>query len=141
MLENAEPIQLGAPLTHFLRVVLEDGTGPYPLARTTGSQSSGILTSMPPADALLVVPESPLTVPAGTTLRAIPLDGDLFILLQGPPKQLHRPREHHAREQRQEEHVRQHDAHLRAFQQQHPKTVHRVLERVHVGDPPQPRGQ
>ena len=75
--ETAEAIQLGAPLTHFLRVVLEQGAGPYPLARTTGSQGSGILTSMSSAEALLIVPPEPLAVPAGTTLRALPLDGDL----------------------------------------------------------------
>jgi hypothetical protein len=36
-----------------------------------------MLTSMGAADALLVVPPDPLDVPAGTVLRAIPLDGDL----------------------------------------------------------------
>lgn len=74
--ETAEPIQLGAPLTHFLRVTLDAGSGPYPLARLTGSQSSGILTSMSMADALLVVPPDPLELPAGTTLRALLLDAD-----------------------------------------------------------------
>jgi len=77
MVATAETIQLGAPLTHFLRVVLEQGAGPHPLARTTGSQSSGILTSMSSADALLIVPPDPREVSAGTTLRALPLDGDL----------------------------------------------------------------
>ena len=74
--ETAEPIQLGAPLTHFLRVTLDAGSGPYPLARLTGSQSSGILTSMSMADALMVVPPDPLELPAGTTLRALLLDAD-----------------------------------------------------------------
>jgi hypothetical protein len=32
---------------------------------------------MSTADALLVVPPEPQDVPAGATLRAIPLDGDL----------------------------------------------------------------
>jgi hypothetical protein len=35
-----------------------------------------MLTSMSSADALLIVPPEPSTVSAGTTLRAIPLDGD-----------------------------------------------------------------
>ena len=74
--ETAEPIQLGAPLTHFLRVTLDAGSGPYPLARLTGSQSSGILTSMSMADALMVVPPEPLESPGGTALRALLLDGD-----------------------------------------------------------------
>ncbi len=42
--------------THFQRVFLEPGD-PLPLARPTGSQGSGILTSMTKADALFVVPE------------------------------------------------------------------------------------
>ena len=74
--ETAEPIQLGAPLTHFLRVTLDVGSGPSPLARLTGSQSSGILTSMSLADALMVVPPEPLELLPGTRLRALLLDGD-----------------------------------------------------------------
>jgi molybdopterin molybdotransferase len=72
-----EPIQLGAQLTHFLRVVLTAGDDGVLHARLTGTQSSGALTSMSSADALLVVPAELLEVPAGATLRAIPLDGDL----------------------------------------------------------------
>ena len=75
--ETTDAIQLGAPLTHFLRVVLESGAGPYPMARLTGSQSSGILTSMSSASALMVVPPEPAERPAGTMFRALPLDGDL----------------------------------------------------------------
>ena len=69
----AEDVQLGAPLTHFLRVVLDREAGDPPRARLTGAQSSGMLTSMARADALLVVPPEPLEVPSGTRLRAIPL--------------------------------------------------------------------
>jgi molybdopterin molybdotransferase len=74
---TADRICLGAPLTHFMRAVLEDVPDGLPLARLTGAQSSGMLTSMGSADVLLVVPPDPLEVPAGTVLRAIPLDGDL----------------------------------------------------------------
>ena len=73
----AEPVHLGAPLTHFLRVTLRNGDAPAPSARLTGAQSSGMLTSMSSADALIIVPPEPLDVPAGTALRALPLDGDL----------------------------------------------------------------
>ena len=73
----AEQYRLGAPLTHFLRVVLERGDGNVLLARLTGAQSSGMLTSMSAADALLVVPPDGDVVDAGTVLRALPLDGDL----------------------------------------------------------------
>jgi molybdopterin molybdotransferase len=70
---SAEAIRLGAPLTHFLRVTLERGDAALPCARLTGSQSSGMLTSMARADALLIVPPEPVDLPAGTRLRAIPL--------------------------------------------------------------------
>jgi molybdopterin molybdotransferase len=72
-----EDIRLAAPLTHFLRVVLDRGDADAPRARLTGSQSSGMLTSMSAADALLVVPPEPAVVRAGTRLRALPLSGDL----------------------------------------------------------------
>lgn len=72
-----EEVILRAPLTHFLRCVLVDGADGSLRARLTGAQSSGMLTSMSTADALLIVPPEPATVPAGSTLRAIPLDGDL----------------------------------------------------------------
>ena len=75
--EAADDIQLGAPLTHFLRVVLEKGAGAYPIARLTGSQSSGILTSMSSASALMIIPPEPAERRAGTTFRALPLDGDI----------------------------------------------------------------
>jgi molybdopterin molybdotransferase len=72
-----EEIVLRAPLTHFLRCVLADGDDGALRARLTGAQSSGMLTSMSAADALLIVPPEPAAVRAGTALRAIPLDGDL----------------------------------------------------------------
>lgn len=74
-----EPIHLAAPLTHYLRATLGEAAGGEGMAhaRLTGSQSSGILTSMASADVLLVVPAEPLEVAAGTVLRAIPLDSDL----------------------------------------------------------------
>jgi molybdopterin molybdotransferase len=73
---TAESIELGAPLTHFLRAILQDADGALPIARLTGSQSSGILTSMANADVLLVVPPEPAHLPAGAPLRAIPLGDD-----------------------------------------------------------------
>jgi molybdopterin molybdotransferase len=71
-----EPVVLRAPLTHYLRCVLHDGDDGTLRARLTGSQSSGMLTSMSSADALLVVPPEPASLPAGTALRAIVLVGD-----------------------------------------------------------------
>lgn len=72
-----DAVHLGAPLTHFLRAVLDSGASDVPVARLTGAQSSGMLTSMSAAEVLLIVPPDPLDVPAGTAMRALPLDGDL----------------------------------------------------------------
>jgi molybdopterin molybdotransferase len=72
-----EEVTLRAPLTHFLRCVLAAGGDDAFHARLTGSQSSGMLTSMSAADALLVVPPEPAVVHAGTRLRALSLSGDL----------------------------------------------------------------
>ena len=68
-----QDLRLAAPLTHFLRVTLARREGQPPVARLTGSQSSGMLTSVALADALLVVPPEPDEVASGSTLRAIPL--------------------------------------------------------------------
>jgi molybdopterin molybdotransferase len=72
-----EEVVLRAPLTHFLRTVLADGEDMRLHARLTGAQSSGMLTSMSAADALLVVPPDPPHRPAGSVLRALPLAEDL----------------------------------------------------------------
>ncbi|MHB1327755.1 MAG: molybdopterin molybdotransferase MoeA, partial [Gemmatimonadales bacterium] len=67
------PITLGPVLQHFLRVNLS-GNPVLPTARITGSQGSGVLTSMARADALLMVPEGQHETPAGAELLAIRLD-------------------------------------------------------------------
>ena len=72
-----EEVVLRAPLTHFLRCVLRDDADGQLHARLTGSQSSGMLTSMSTADALLIVPPDPLERASGSLLRALPLDGEL----------------------------------------------------------------
>ena len=72
---TAEPLSLGPPLRHFLRVTLSpSAAGGLPAARLTGSQSSGALSSMARAEALLVVPEDRPAVPAGELLLALVLD-------------------------------------------------------------------
>lgn len=72
-----EPVVLRAPLTHYLRCVLHEDDDGTLRARLTGAQSSGMLTSMTQADALLIVPPEPSAIALGTLLRALPLDGDL----------------------------------------------------------------
>jgi molybdopterin molybdotransferase len=72
-----EEVKIGAKLTHFLRASVvrkEDGTL---TARLTGLQSSGALTSMAKANALLIVPETSPTVAKGAQLKALLLDQSL----------------------------------------------------------------
>jgi molybdopterin molybdotransferase len=72
-----EEVKIGAKLTHFLRAYVtrhQDGTI---TARLTGHQSSGALTSMAKANALLIVPESKPTVAKGAELNALMLDQSL----------------------------------------------------------------
>jgi molybdopterin molybdotransferase len=72
-----EEVKIGANLTHFLRANVtrnEDGT---PTARLTGHQSSGALTSMAKANALLIVPGSSPKVAKGSQLNALMLDQSL----------------------------------------------------------------
>ena len=68
----AEPISLGPKLQHFLRGIVTDGAD-GPVARLTGPQGSGILTSMARANALLIIPEGQKETPAGATVQALPL--------------------------------------------------------------------
>jgi molybdopterin molybdotransferase len=72
-----EEVKIAAKLTHFFRAWVsrkEDGTL---TARLTGLQSSGALTSMVKANALLIVPETAQTVPKGAQLKALMLDQSL----------------------------------------------------------------
>jgi molybdopterin molybdotransferase len=72
-----EEVKISARLTHFLRACVtkkEDGTL---TARLTGLQSSGALTSMAKANALLIVPETSPKVAKGAQLKALMLDQSL----------------------------------------------------------------
>jgi len=72
-----EDVKIGANLTHFLRaVVTRDGDGTL-VARLTGLQSSGALTSMVKANALLIVPGDSPKVAKGSQLKALMLDQSL----------------------------------------------------------------
>jgi molybdopterin molybdotransferase len=68
--EAGERIPSKPDKVHFQRVILEPGN-PVPLARPTGSQGSGILTSMTRADALVVVPEGRRGLEAGERCEAM----------------------------------------------------------------------
>jgi molybdopterin molybdotransferase len=72
-----EEVKIAAKLTHFLRACVtkkDDGTL---VARLTGLQSSGALTSMAKANALLIVPETSTKVAKGAQLQALMLDQSL----------------------------------------------------------------
>ena len=67
-----DAVSVSGDLTHFLRIIVrqcDDGLH----ARLTGTQSSGALTSMMRANALLIVPEGQQECRPGDRLRAIPL--------------------------------------------------------------------
>lgn len=68
-----EPLETPARLTHFLRVTLTE-EGDALVARLTGPQGSGVLSSMAKADALLIVPEEIDEAGPGDTLQAMRLD-------------------------------------------------------------------
>lgn len=69
----AERIPGARGMTHFARVRIEAGGAGEWMARPTGPQGSGILTSMSLADALLVVPEGVAAVEPGESAVALPL--------------------------------------------------------------------
>lgn len=70
-----ETITVGPRLQHFQRAIVSPAAdGGLPLARLTGPQGSGILTSMARANALLIFPEGMQEAPAGAELEAIVLD-------------------------------------------------------------------
>lgn len=71
-----EAMTINAPLTHFLRARLVADAGGY-VARLTGPQGSGLLSSMAYADALLVIPPERTRVEAGEMVEALLLRDDV----------------------------------------------------------------
>jgi molybdopterin molybdotransferase len=72
-----EEVKIAAKLTHFLRAIVSRNQDGTLVARLTGMQSSGMLTSMAKANALLIVPETTPRVASGTQLKALLLDQSL----------------------------------------------------------------
>ena len=72
-----EEVKIGAKLTHFLRAIVRRTNDGTLVARLTGQQSSGMLTSMVKANALLIVPETSPKVAPGSQLHALMLDQSL----------------------------------------------------------------
>lgn len=71
-----EPVNVSVELTHFLRAIVTAHADGHATARLTGPQSSGILSSMALANALVIFPRGTLQAAAGSTLQAIPLGAD-----------------------------------------------------------------
>ena len=72
----AEAITIAAPLTHFLRAEVswrEDGL----VAKLTGPQGSGLLSSMARANSLLIVPPERIRIEAGDVVDALLLRDDV----------------------------------------------------------------
>jgi len=74
---TTEEVRIGAKLTHFLRAIVTRGEDGALSARLTGAQSSGALTSMARANALLIVPGTEQKVAKGTVINAMMLDQSL----------------------------------------------------------------
>ena len=73
----AHPVKIRPGRTEFVRVVLERDTQGY-VARSTGTQSSGVLLSMALADGLLVVPAVSSGLAAGESAQVQLLDGTFY---------------------------------------------------------------
>jgi molybdopterin molybdotransferase len=71
---TAESIRTTEGLTEFTRCTLAGEPGAY-VARSTGSQSSGVMRSMSLGDGLLIAPPEVQTIEAGSAVRVLLLDG------------------------------------------------------------------
>jgi molybdopterin molybdotransferase len=72
-----EEVKIAVKLTHFLRAYVTQHSDGTLTARLTGHQSSGALTSMVKANALLIVPGTHQTIAKGAQLHALMLDHSL----------------------------------------------------------------
>ena len=79
---TGERLTVAPALMHFLRAVVTPAADGVFEARLTGSQSSGLLTSMARANALLVVAEDRTVVEAGEFLHALLLGEDALLAEQ-----------------------------------------------------------
>jgi len=70
----AESIRTAEGLTEFVRCTLAGEPDAYQ-ARSTGSQSSGVMRSMSLGDGLLIAPPEVRTIEAGSPVRVLLLDG------------------------------------------------------------------
>jgi len=67
----AERVSIAAPLMHFLRAIVSTDEHGDLVARLTGPQGSGLLTSMSLANALLIVPPDRAEINVGESAKAI----------------------------------------------------------------------
>jgi molybdopterin molybdotransferase len=78
-----EQINISAPLTHFLRAIVRGDPGAY-VARLTGPQGSGLMSSMAHANALLIVPPERQQISPGEVVAALVLRDDLSHAAEPP---------------------------------------------------------
>jgi molybdopterin molybdotransferase len=71
---SGDEIETRAALTHFHRVMLDEGPDGM-VATLTGSQGSGLVSGLARADGLAVIPEAVDRTAPGDALRVILLDG------------------------------------------------------------------
>lgn len=72
----AESVTINAPLTHFLRAEVRDADNEL-VAKLTGPQGSGLLSSMARANALLIIPAARTRIEAGEFVDALMLRDDV----------------------------------------------------------------
>jgi molybdopterin molybdotransferase len=70
-----DDVALAAPLTHFLRAIVDEGEDGQLHARLTGAQGSGLLTSMARANALIAIPPERQVIARGEHVRVLLLGG------------------------------------------------------------------
>lgn len=78
-----EQVSINAPLTHFLRAVVQGKPGGL-TARLTGPQGSGLMSSMAQANALLIVPPERQHIAGGEVVAALLLHDDLSHAAEPP---------------------------------------------------------
>lgn len=76
-------ITINAPLTHFLRAIVRRDAQGY-LARITGPQGSGLMSSMALANALLIIPPERQQIASGEVVAALLLHDDLAYAAEPP---------------------------------------------------------
>ena len=79
----SEDIPIARNLTEFVRCQLSRRDGQYAV-RSTGTQSSGVLSSLSLGHGLIIGPREQTLLSKGTEVKVIVLDGDTFANEEAP---------------------------------------------------------